>query len=343
MKKPWIAAAGLFTACSLWLWIQPGSHSSLADSDALAATAQPTKPVLLMPETVTPQMKEADPAAAARQQFIETLPASLSDVPAPSPLNVTAEGALVVDTQLRLLFEHYLSALGEENLEQVVVRIKHQLDLQLQGAALAEAEALLEAYIQFRNQVGVIRQDYQALAIDGAFSLETIQSMKQAEYQARALLFTREQSAALFGNDDLIEQAMLERLAINTDSTLTAQQRQHQLQQVENTLIRLSGNEAHQQLMAVLAVDEQLNADPVQSIEQSRIEHLGPDLAHRLNERDQARAQWQARVANYRMALAPMLSTKPLDPMLIADLRQQYFNGPELVRIAALDKIELGI
>lgn len=345
MKVILILATLIGICGGLWLWTTSGGAPQSA-AKAPNNTQAPSAPsVLRTHEAATQQVASVDPADEGYQQFIESPPASLRDLPLPSPLNLTDDGRLIVDAQVRLLFEHFLSALGEETLPQVMLRIQHQLAYQLDGDALTEAEALLAAYIQYRNHQDTIRQDYQALATNGQFDLPTLREMKQAERQARQQLFTEAQSHALFGNDDAIDQVMLERLSILSDSSLTPEQRQHQLQQVSDRLAALAGNTAQQALQRVLETDENLNANAEKknSLAQSRTDQFGPDVAQRLAARDETRAQWQARVTEYRLQLQPLLSSGPLDQLLLTRLRHYHFSGPELVRIAALDKMELGI
>lgn len=296
----------------------------------------------LKPETIARLVAEADPERADFRHFIHTLPASLADLPPPAPVNLTAQGDLLVDAQLRQLFEHYLSALGEETLPQVLVRIKYALAQQLTGKALEQGMALLEAYVQYRNQQGVIRADYEQRAA-GAFSPDTILAMKQAERQARQLYFPDAQSQALFGDQDQIEDAMLERLAINTNHALSQEERQQQLQAVQARLVERLDAHAQQPVQQILDQDRQLLADAAapEDLTHSRTQRFGPDVAQRLAARDQARAHWQARVASYRISLLPLLANKPVDHQLIADLRHYHFAGPELARIAALDRLEL--
>lgn len=320
---------------------------------APAVAAARPQPLALAPAAITRLLSEAEAAVpadpetdaerAAFQQFIDQPPASLADLPPPAPVQVNASGELVVNAQLRLLFEHYLSALGEESLTQVLVRIRHALAQQLTSEALDQGLALLDAYVQFRNQQGIIRADYEQLAAGAGFSLDQIRAMKLAERQARQQLFSDAHSQALFGQQDQIEDALLERLAIQADASLNQQQRQQQLNAVGDELTGLVASEHQQQVQSALADDAQLLAEATgtEDLDLYRQQRFGPAVAQRLAARDQAREHWQSRVASYRTQLLPLLIHKPVDPQLLADLRRDHFSGPELTRIAALDKMEL--
>ena len=138
---------------------------------------------------------------------------------------------------------------------------------------------------------------------------------------------------------------MLARLAVLRDTSLSDEQRQLRLAELSDHLSGLVETSDQRAVEQAIAEDAQWlsQSDDAGQLQFSRKLNLGPEAAQRLAERDQARAQWQARVARYRMALQPLLVNQPVDPMLLADLRGYHFNGPELVRIAALDKIELGL
>ena len=75
-----------------------------------------------------------------------------------------------------------------------------------------------------------------------------------------------------------------------------------------------------------------------------RERELGAAAAERLAELDRAREAWNARVAHYRDERARLETRAPDDPAealaAIEALRERLFEGPELVRIRALDEAE---
>ncbi len=296
----------------------------------------------LEPAALQQVFERSSEQQAAYEVLLSTLPASLADVPRPSLLNIDSNGELIVDIQLRNLFEYYLSALGEEPLELVLIRIRHALSEQLTADALAKGEALLEAYIQFRNQQGVIRNDYEQLYAADGFNLQAILAMKHAERQARQLYFTDAQSEALFGPEDMSEDALIARLAVLQDDSLSQEARDEKLQSID--LHSQVGIEAERNrvLQSTLAQDALLMGQSEDAY-RARVDAFGDDVAQRLQARDAERAQWRAKVAAYRLDLQPLMVSKPIDPQLLFDLRRYHFTGAEQVRIAALDSIELGL
>ncbi|UTA47058.1 hypothetical protein L1F30_12900 [Simiduia sp. 21SJ11W-1] len=277
-----------------------------------------------------------------RAAFLARVPASLKDVPPPAAPAVNAAGELIVDSRLRLLFEHYLSALGEEPLAQVLVRIRHQLGLSLQGEALAQANALLEAFIQYRNQQDIIRSDY--IELNAGFSLEQARAMQAAMRMARGQLFSVADTSALFAAQDTLEDYALARVAILQDASLNESQRQARLAEAAQVAGVDRASTSDRLLARQLAADAQLQADAHQpaQLQARRQAAFGTDAAQRLAARDQARAEWQARLARYRVELESLLAQPPVASALVQSLRAYHFSDAEQLRVAGLDWQDYG-
>ena len=80
-------------------------------------------------------------------------PPSLQDIDHGVQLQVNASGDLIVDEDVKYLFEFYLSAVGEESLEQTLNRVHFALAEQLQPPALDQARSLLKRYIDYKIEL----------------------------------------------------------------------------------------------------------------------------------------------------------------------------------------------
>lgn len=320
----------------------PPSNGAVANPPA--AGAEPVTSAEQLAQIVT----QASAPDIAYDAFINRLPVSLADVPRPAPLTLDENGQLVVDSALRNLFEYYLSALGEEPLEHVIARIKHDLTTQLPPLASAQGIALLTAYIQFRNHQGVLKNDFEQQSGDQSFSLTAVRELVLAERQARAMFFEDAHSQALFGDEDAAQDYLLARLAITTNDNLSASERSEQLAQLEKQApASVRASRAADILVETVAADDALVASYVDdaAVFSARAAQFGEATATRLQARDQQRAAWQAKVAAYRVELRALLGSagQAPDPTLLAQLRDYHFTGPERIRIVALDKLELGL
>lgn len=302
----------------------------------------------LAAEDISELVQQASVEQQAFAKFIATPPASLQDVPAPQ-LRLDSKAIINLDNQLRGLFEHYLAGLGEEPLESVVARIKHDLQAQLSGQALEHSLALLESYLQYRNHLGVIKNDFANSQQDAAFSLAAVREMQQNVRRARLQFFSDQQIASLFSADDDYDDYVLARMEIAANTELGKDEKMHQLAQldarapdwiIESNQTANAVTESRQRESALRktgASDEQ--------VYQQRVANYGVDGAEKLKVLDAQQAQWRARVDSYRIELLSIISSSGVgvDRQLLSDLRSVYFQGPELTRIAALDWLELGV
>ncbi|WP_052471996.1 lipase secretion chaperone [Marinobacter similis] len=163
----------------------------------------------------------------------EQLPASLVGTSVPAGWNqVDSVGDLIPTPALRQLFEYYLSALGEESLEQLVARIGQTL-LALQEPARTQALDTLRAYLDYKLAISDLEAGY-----GGGTELDAVQ-MQQRMQEIQALRRAWLDSAtadAFFAQDEAIDRFQIEKLRISRDPSLTGDQREVALAQAEDAL-----------------------------------------------------------------------------------------------------------
>ena len=281
--------------------------------------------------------------------FHASLPQSLADSPLPSALDVNTQGQLVINMKVKRLFEFYLSAMGEDTLAECILRIRHDLSRQLNGEPLETALNLLEGFLQYQNHIGDIKNEFVARYDDQTYDLDRVREMKSSVRQSRSLFFSEQANAAFYQKEDEYDDYMLKKVAIKTDRSLTAEQRQAEYALLDSDSPEwLSMQERQASLVSRVQAQEKTlreNGGDEEAIRQLRVDSYGEQAAENLSVLDEQRAQWSDRVAQYRMESESILLgtgyTQYEKDMLLSDIRQQHFSGSELVRISALDKIEL--
>lgn len=280
--------------------------------------------------------------------FHASLPQSLADSPLPSALDVNAQGQLVINMKVKRLFEFYLSAMGEDTLAECILRIRHDLSRQLNGEPLETALNLLEGFLQYQNHIGDIKNEFVARYDDQTYDLNRVSEMKSSVRQSRSLFFSEQANAAFYQKEDEYDDYMLKKVAIKTDRSLTAEQRQAEYALLDSDSPEwLSMQERQASLVSRIQAQEKTlreNGGDEEAIRQLRVDSYGEQAAENLSVLDEQRAQWSDRVTQYRMESESILLgtgyTQYEKDMLLSDIRQQHFSGSELVRISALDKIE---
>jgi len=270
----------------------------------------------------------------------ERMPSSLAGTSVPGGwAQVDAAGDLVPTSALRQMFEYYLSALGEESLEQLVARIERTL-LALSEPARSQAMETLGAYLDYKLAISDLEAGY------GSPSELEATEMRRRMEEIQALRRTWLDSAtaeAFFARDEAIDRFQVEKLRISQDASLSEAQRQRALEQAEEALpepLRKARRETRR-----FADYEQARldfADDPEALRDWRQKAFGAETAKRLEALEQEQARWDRRWQTYSDARDALLSSGLAGPELqgaIEHLRNQHFSEVERVRAQALDSI----
>jgi len=306
---------------------------------------------VIEPQRITALVEQNIEEARGDEHFFKTLPASLSDTPLPTALGVDEDEELIADHRVRNLFEYYLTAIGEEPLESIVARIKYDLSQQLSGAALAQANDILEGYLQYRNNMAVIKNQFVNQYGNQTYSLDIIKEMKVALRASRFNFLSEEVVEAFFQQEDEYDDYMMAKVQLMSDRFLSQLEKddlQNQLDQNAPRWITDADQKANH-ISNVRAQESTLKEQGAGDAEiyALREQAYGAEGAENLKALDIQRKQWKQLVALYHVDLNSMIASSGgsdyIDQELLQSLRAQYFEGPELTRIQAIDKIEIGL
>lgn len=278
--------------------------------------------------------------AADTTQVPDQLPASLEGTDVPAGWDrMDASGSLISTPELRQLFEHYLAALGEESLAQLVGRIQNTLAV-LPEPARSEATEILGAYLDYKLELGDLES-----ASGGVASLDP-DTMARHFAEIRALRrhwLDAETASAFFAMEEAVDDFQLAQRRIRADDSLSDEARAEQLQAAEQALpppIR----EARQQtrrFSEYQQVRQQLGDDP-EALQAWRENAFGGEAAARLAQVEADEQDWDDRWQAYQQDRAELETLGLAGPEredAIRRLRERYFEGPERYRAEALDSM----
>jgi lipase chaperone LimK len=271
----------------------------------------------------------------------EQLPASLEGTDVPSGWDKTdATGSLVPTPELRQLFEHYLAALGEETLAQLVARIEMTLAT-LEEPARSEAIEILGAYLDYKLELGELE------AASGEVASLDPDAMAQQLSRIRSLRrqwLDADTAAAFFAMEEAVDNFQLAQMRIRANETLSDEARAAQLQEAEQALpdpIR----EARQQTRKFSdyqQMRQELSDDP-EALQAWRKNAFGEAAAGRLAQVEEQQQAWDQNWEAYQQEKAELEKLGlegPEREAALLRLREQFFDGPEMVRAEALDSIQ---
>ncbi|MEJ2793390.1 lipase secretion chaperone [Iodobacter sp. LRB] len=249
------------------------------------------------------------------------------------------KGDLQLNQALLMRFDYYLSATGERPLAEIMAQIGRDLDHKLKPKAAKEARRILAQYLQFKRALGELAKNP---ALEGQ-ALDTIRLRLTAIQDTRSRYFSRQEIAALFGEDDQQDNLLLERLAISQNTRLSTAQKAQKLAALDAQLspaTQQARAELIQHLTLAARIDTARQAGAsTEQLHQIRSQSLGEDAANRLAALDKEESQWQSKIETYLAARNNALNTLPLagQNTAIQKLRDQYFSVQEQKRLGAFE------
>jgi lipase chaperone LimK len=264
-------------------------------------------------------------------------PASLDGTDADGAVTADATGRLVVDLELRRLFDHFLAASGEEPIAAIRARIIAVLRARLPGTAAAEGIALLDRYLGYRDAA---RQ----LVAPGA---GTVVATLETVHDLRVQWLSPEIAKVFFGDDEAATAAALARRDVLANPALPAAERDRQLAEADARTppAVLEARAAALAPVTELAQEAALRraGASADQIAATRTALLGAAAAARLADVDRSHAEWDARLAQFRAARAQVVADPHLDDAerrrRIDELLARSFSPTERTRVEALDRI----
>ncbi|QFI36751.1 lipase chaperone [Moritella marina ATCC 15381] len=361
-STPLIMVIGLFVVIAVV------GGTLLSSDDEAAISVKSTSPILseivvkqtsypLAPEAINALVNRGDDGLVEdteRQAVPLLLPSSLLGAVLPLTLDVNELGELVINKKIQHLFDFYLSAMGEESLDIIVLRIKHSLTSQLTDPALTQSMDIFSGYLQYLNEVTVIKQQFEQGADpenSGEYTLDKVIEVRDMVLDARTNYLDDDVIAAFFGQADEYEDYMLSLAKINKDTGLNSAEKQVAKAALDTTAPEWLLTQQHN-ANQLNEYRDQYQALEAQGASQRELQDLtqqsfSPEVADRLAALEVKREQWQVKLAEYREELAVIKdnagdesSDSEQQQLDIAQLREAYFSPQEIKRVSALDAID---
>ncbi|MFW9617556.1 lipase secretion chaperone [Aquabacterium sp.] len=230
--------------------------------------------------------------------IIQALPAPSLKGTVPDGALHDGNGELIVSPDLLRRYDYWLTTFGEKPLAAIKADILKDLSKELNGAALARASKLLDAYLAFKTELARLTP-----VASGTTDAEALGHQLRAIREVRARHFSSVEIAQLFGQDDARDDDALARLRIAQDRNLSPTDKENKLRELTAQLppdMQANRNEPVLHLTVSQAVAEaRERGASAQEVQAIRTRLVGADAAQRLAKLDEEEAAWQARVQQY--------------------------------------------
>ncbi|ENX15747.1 lipase chaperone [Acinetobacter sp. CIP 64.2] len=260
------------------------------------------------------------------------LAASLRGTEIDCPIQVDANGKLILTVGIRSCFDYFFSSLGEKTEPELVADIRQYITATLPDTASSYASYLLDQYVAYSHALKNIKPtgNFKTGDIDG------YQKVIDQMYKVQQQFFNAAEINALFGNERNLNQFNIDQMRIHANKTLTAQQKAAELakliDQLPSTLadgVRVSMQFSELQQLTQEVREKGGSAQELRNMRESL---LGPEAADRLEKVDQEEAGWQTQVNGYLAARDQILKSDATDAskqQSINQLRNQSFGSKE--------------
>ncbi len=118
------------------------------------------QPVQINTSEVSPQQSPTPTRKLPRTDAIARLPDSFAGTRVDGRLRADAGGNLIIDAEIRRVFDYFLASIGEEPLETSVARLRRYIETQLPEPAADHAIQLLSQYLDYKRQLLLLEQHH---------------------------------------------------------------------------------------------------------------------------------------------------------------------------------------
>ena len=270
-------------------------------------------------------------------------------------LAVDNQGNLRISSDIKDVFDFFFSAIEEEELAVVLARIEEYLSFKLDEPALGQALHALASYVEYKSALFDLETSFSDRIAEfssekdvGSFGgdyLALVRDRTELVKQLRSEHLSLELHEAFYAERELYDDYMIQKLQINTDDSLSAEQKRAS-QEILDAQMPADFIESRKSANPVEALrivtDSSEKADPA-DLYLKRVSLVGEPAAQRLTKLDAERADWTQRYEDYSIKRDAIIKSSGLsrEGQLdeISTLRKNLFNETEQVRVASLDQI----
>lgn len=284
-------------------------------------------------------LKEQDKA-----QELPALPRDerVSDVEVDGAVRLDMNRNLVLDRQLRRFLDFFIGLAPEREQEPAM---KHRVQAVMEakgvpGSVQREVLDILDQYLAYREASEEMDLQTEPGSMDIVAAFETV-------YQLRREYLGPDVAEGFYGAEERRLRLALDRQRVMSDERLSAAEKSRALVQIDQSLpehVRKSKETSQAVVSTVQQVQalRQSGANEAE-IRELRLRQYGAEATARLEKVDRDQRQWRERLTDYQRRKQAVMQSEGLAPQDRSEalklLRESMFEGHELRRIRALDKI----
>ena len=255
----------------------------------------------------------------------------------------TGEIGLPVYAELKRLFDYYLSAVGEQDIDAITSQTSAEIDRRLPLSQAPEAKRLLGLYLAFKRELAELEKRPN---LSGP-GVQAIRRRLLAMQDLRSQYFSAKETEGMFGFEDAYDMDAVARLEINQNPELNAAQKKEQVEMIEASMPAYlrEDREASRVVVRIESQAQAMRASGASDddIYRMRAKEFDPQAASRLAEVDKEELAWKIRIANYLDRRRDLLKTHANGTdterqRALGELQESQFTSDERRRLAAYEQ-----
>lgn len=303
--------------------------SAEAVQQPLISPAEPSAQNVAAPLPASNSSPQALPAQSV------PLPASFAGTEIDGRLSLDSDGHLLVEPEVRELFDYFLASIGEESINASTERLQNYINAQLPEPARSEAQQLLSQYLTYKSQLVDLEKRLPQIT-----SLEGLRQREEATRALREQVFAKQAHQAFFESEEQYNQFTLERLTVQNNDQLSDADKADRLGQLRAQLpeeLQVAANiQLQQELHRQTEVLQQRGGSSIE-LQNLRTQLVGSEAAQRLAELDERRSQWQQRLSDYQKEQQRLATRSDLSEQgkaqALNEYAQNHFDERERLRL----------
>tara|TARA_R110002072_G_scaffold90500_10_gene202540 strand:+ start:17382 stop:18479 length:1098 start_codon:yes stop_codon:yes gene_type:complete len=283
------------------------------------------------------------------------LPGTLEGTIMQQALVVDEEGNLRISSDLKRVFDFFLSTIEEEDLSVILNRIREYLDFSLDEPALSQAKEIMEQYVALKKALfdfEVERSESLKRIMDqsgdmkGETYLSLLKEQLDAQRDLRSLHLSPDTHEAFYSDEEVYDSYSLSRMEVKADKRLSEEEKQARFAEIDAQAPQeIVESRRESQVTDILKAKTQAlksTGASQQAIKALRTEMLGPEAAERFDVLDQERASWNNKIERYLQQRQAILNNDGLGEETklrqVDALRQRDFDPREQIRLGVYER-----
>jgi len=346
-----VALAGLFMSLT-WLESDGIVSSDITEMNALRSEQQDSnnnanEPSSQAPHTI-PNTSSEENSVSESGHWKQSLPRQFHDTDVTGVLRTDDQGNFIPDILARQVFDYFLTAQDDVELDQIKEWLSAYIDENLQPPANQQALAVLERYLEYKTQLNQLSVDqgvwdrlydpYQSVTHNDLKSLSRVFRERQG---LQRQLFDQNTQQAMFAEENEYDDYMLQRLQVSL-SNQSQEEINQQLQALEKQQNPEAAafREASQVALKHKDIDSSLTQADNATKYQTYSQTYGDEAANRLmalQDKRQAFSQKRTRYLEFKSALGEDNQSDALNDFMRHEL---MLTEGEIKRMQTLDKLD---